>query len=147
MRKHHAHIIAAVNAQFTPWYESAKKDWVTTVDLDFDTLRGKYHIPAGTKTDLFSCVPNTGYTRFHKAALLHDRLRADAAVSREIADVCFHQEMIAAIADIHRALLLTDCELKVIERETFRLSRVAALYMLGVSGKIGTLYLWADKLF
>jgi len=148
MRGHHKQYIDEVNMQFPNWYvKIGKKKWRTTIPLSFSTLIGYYPISEGRETDLFSCVPNTGYTRFHKASLLHDELRKDPEISRVVADFCFLFEMIDAIKDIYHALKKTSCPQKVINREVFRLCRVASLYMLGVSGLIGTIYLKLDKYF
>jgi len=144
MRGHHAHYIGEVNAMSEPWYvKIGRNKWRTTRDLIEDRPHGKSMIPAGTVWDMFSCVPNTGYIEFHKASLWHDVERK--FIEREQADYNFLVDMMKRIATIRDCLLATDCEREVIDVEIVRLSRIAALYEIGVSGKIGSIYIWLDK--
>lgn len=145
MRARHRRYIDLVNTHTEPWYRRDGKLFITTTDLLFRTTFGLYTIPAGTKTDLFSMVPDTGYIRFHKAALLHDTLRGDPSVSRRAADLNFFFEMTHAIQDIQLSYCSTDCDQRVVDKEIFRLCRLASMYMLGVSGLIGSAYIAADK--
>ncbi len=148
MRGNHGQYINEVNRQFDPWYEPLKKGRVrTTRDLSFDTPYGPYKIPAGRVSDLFTGVPDTGYIRFHKAALLHDAMRGDDGTPRIMSDICFFLEMVSAIREIHAAYKKTDCPRRVVDVEIRRLCRLSAMYLLGVSGLIGSLYLKLDKWF
>lgn len=147
MRGKHKHYIELVNNHTLPWYEKKGKKVITTRPLTFSVKGDLYIVPEGIETDLFSCVPDTGYTRFHRAALLHDVLRGDPEVSRRVADYCFMIEMVDAIEDIGYSLRITDCPEKVVDREMVRLCRISSLYMIGVSGLIGSIYLKLDKIF
>jgi len=144
MKRKYRKYVDQVNAQYAPWHKKiGRRKWITTRPMIVQSRL----IPAGTETDLFSCVPDTQYIRFHVASLGHDLDRADPKVPRTLADARFLFEMVYAIRDIYAAFLKTDCPEKVVNKEIFRLCRVASLYMLGVSGKVGTAYLWLSKLF
>ena len=148
MRGHHQRYIDEVNAMMPPWYERKRVGHgkiVTTIDLTFHTVIGDFGVQKGTPSDVFSCVPDTGYFRMHKAAILHDEARKK--LPRMVADYLFYSEMHAAIRDIRAALYKTTCPAEVIDREIVRLSRVASAYMLGVSGWIGSAYIWLDRIF
>ena len=148
MRGKHKHYIDEVNKYTLPWYAKKGKKFITTRGLTFVILGGDLkEIPPYTETDLFSCVPDTGYIRFHMASLLHDELRKDPDVSRWLADASFFFEMAQAVDDIYRDLIGEGCPQKVADREAKRLARIASLYMLGVSGLIGSIYLKLDKIF
>ena len=99
------------------------------------------------ESDLFSCVSDTGYIRFHRAAILHDRQREDPEITRSVADFNFFCEMLAAITDIRALLLATDCPQSVVDKEIVRMSRIACKYMMGVSGALGSAYIWLGGLF
>ena len=145
MRGKHRRYIAIVNAMTPDWYEKKGGKFITTRELVFDTIAGDYVVKTRTKTDLFSCVPDTGYIRFQMAAVLHDDARK--RMPRHVADLMFFLEMCRAIQDIRKALCLTSCPRRVINRECVRLARIAALYMIGVSGVIGSIYIKLDKWF
>jgi hypothetical protein len=150
VRGHHERYIADVNAATTPWYTAAPKRGrvVSTVNLVYMLPDGRYEIPAGTISDLFSCVPDTGYIEFHKSALLHDTQRADKDIPRQVSDYNFAWDMHRRIEHIRRVLMLhTDCPLPVVNREVIRLTRIAAVYSLGVSGAVGSLFIKLDKWF
>lgn len=150
MRGNHKHYIDQVNEICKPWYVKVRRRrWRTTVDMQFILSYGvMVTIPAGTEWDMFSCVPNTGYLEFHKSSLLHDWMRRHRKFySRYEADHCFSHDMAQRIYNIRNILLETDCDRKVVHREVIRLDRIAAIYTLGVSGKIGTIYIWLDKIF
>jgi hypothetical protein len=147
MRGHHRQYIDRVNAM-TPlaYFRFAGDRKVTVIrTLEFQTAFGIEQVNAGMQSDLFTCVPDTSYKRFHLASILHDHARRTR--SRHCADAMFAGEMAAAITDIVRMLRQTDCPAKVIEREALRLHRVASLYTLGVSGLVGSVYIWFDKIF
>jgi len=146
MRGKHRKFIDEVNAQFDPFYiQEGRGKYRTIRPLVFDTVAGPFAVKSGTETDLFSKVSNTGYIRFHMAAVFHDEARKK--YNRVLSDFMFLVEMVAAIKDIRAAFLNTTCPKKVIDKECFRLARVASLYMLGVSGLIGSLYIKLDKWF
>jgi hypothetical protein len=149
VRGHHERYIAAVNDATPPWYTAAPKRGrvVSTVNLVYMLPDGRYEIPAGTISDLFSCVPDTGYIEFHKSALLHDTQRADKDIPREVADYNFGWDMDRRIEHIRRILLSTDCPRNVVHREVIRMSRVSAAYRFGVSGKMGSIWIKLDKWF
>ena len=149
MRGNHSRYIDQVNDMQPPWYrKSGKGGHVTSLhDMTYYLPDGRYMIAGGTESDLFSCVPDTGYVEFHKSAFLHDHQRTNRAISRQTADWNFAWDMIKRIEHIRRCLQVTDCPHKVIERETIRLTRLASLYSIGVSGLIGSAYIKLDKWF
>lgn len=148
MRGHHARYIDLVNTHALPWYDNlGRGNVVSTVPMTYWLPDGIYHIPAGVQSNLFSCVPDTGYIEFHKSAFLHDYQRADPDIPRYVADFNFTWDMLRRIEHIRRILIEhTDCPRRVVDREVIRLTRLAALYSLGVSGKIGSAYIWLDKI-
>lgn len=130
------------------WYRKCgKREWVTTKPLLFHTPIGDVRIPAEFHTDFFSVVPDTKYDRFKKSSVLHDFMRKDSQYNRQQADVCFIYDMIHASVDIYRQLLKDGHSKKRALRVMFRLMRVSALYMLGVSGLIGSAYIGLSRLF
>ena len=147
MRGHHGQYIDQVNSMTPLAYCRFAGDKKVTVirQLEFQTAFGPEVVEDGCRSDLFSCVPDTSYRRFHLASILHDAARRTR--SRHCADAMFAGEMAAAIADIVDMLRKTDCPAKVIEREAVRLHRVASLYTLGVSGVVGSAYIWFDRIF
>ncbi len=149
MRGNHGEYIAMVNAQCKAWYEPAKRGRVRSImPMVYYLPDGIYEIPAGTVSDLFSVVPDTGYIEFHKSAFLHDHQRgAGHGVSRERADYNFSWDMTQRIQHIRRALIACECPRAVLDREAIRLTRLAAMYSLGVSGLIGSAYIALDKWF
>jgi hypothetical protein len=149
MRGNHGEYIAMCNAQTGIWYEPVKRGRVrSTVPMVYYLPDGRYEIPAGTVSDLFSVVPDTGYIEFHKSAFLHDYQRgAGHGVARERADYNFSWDMTQRIQHIRRALIACECPRPVLDREAIRLTRLAAMYSLGVSGLIGSAYIAMDKWF
>lgn len=148
MRKHHQRFIDIVNDN-TPVFDEkiGHNEWRTLVPITFYTPDGDYVVPPGVTYDRFSCVSNTDYEEFSKASLLHDIARLDPEVPRQVADFWFYDDMVYRIEVIRSKLLRAGCEKAVVDREVIRLSRIASIYMIGVSGRIGTLYLWLDKIF
>lgn len=149
MRGKHKHYIEIVNRWTEPYYEPCSRKRVrTTKRLVYQLPDGSvYEVDAGTKTDLFSGVPDTGYLEFHKAAILHDQLRDHPDYSRYYADFCFDVEMKRRIALIRTRLLDAGCPKKVVDKEVIRLCRLAAIYLIGVSGLVGSLYIKLDRWF
>lgn len=144
MRKNHSHYIDAVNEMTSPFYiKVGKNRWRTTDDVMFSHPTKVHTVRSGTEWDMFSCVPNTGYIEFHKSSLGHDIERKQ--LPRYQADYNFSWDMHHRIEIIRRRLQSTDCPQAVIDKEIVRLTRIASLYTIGVSGKLGSLYIWLDK--
>jgi hypothetical protein len=150
MRGHHLESIAAVNAMCKPYYvRTGRKRYRVTSPVLYELPCGHgFVLPVGMEGDLFTCVPDTGYLEFHKSAWLHDALRLRKDVySREFSDFAFAYDMHRRIAVIRSQLLLAKCPVKVVDREAVRLTRLASMYALGVSGLIGSAYIALDKWF
>jgi len=118
VRGNHRHYIRAVNTLSLPFDRKVCRGrWVTTRPVHFDTPDGRYEAADGTDYDRFSVVPDTGYIEFWKSSLLHDTARADKDIPRYVADYWFMQDMLKR------------------------------MYSLGVSGKLGSIYIWLDRIF
>jgi len=149
MRGHHTRYIALVNEACPAYYvKTGKKRWKSTIDMQFLMGDGTVvTVPAGTEWDMFSCVPDTDYLEFQKSSLLHDWLRRNSNTYKRFeADHCFSYDMTQRIQNIRNILMTTDCDKDVVHTEIIRLDRVAAVYTLGVSGKLGSLFIKLDKL-
>ena len=147
MRGSHAKYIARVNHLEPCWYVTeGRKRYRSVEALRYDLPNGHdVVIPTGVVTDLFTLVPDTGYWEMHKAAHLHDWLRDCEHHTRRFSDHAFAYDMAIRISIIRQRLRHVGCPAKVIDREAIRLTRMAALYVLGVSGWVGSVYIALDK--
>ncbi len=127
------------------WYEKVGRNrWRLTEELVFETLFGEVRAPVGYETDFFSLVPDTRHDEFKKQSVLHDRMRETH--SRIESDIAFLLGMVEASVRIYRELIDSGANKRRAQKELLRLLRVSCLYMLGVSGKIGSLYIWFSRL-
>lgn len=137
------------------WLEkTGRNEWATTRDLTVHTPVGALWVPNGTKTDLFSKVPNTQHEGFWLASVVHDLMRRSDRWSRVEADIAFIYLMVEAALYVRKEMLVLVCEddLSLCEhkrkanKECVRLLRIASLYLLGVSGVVGSVYIGFGKL-
>ena len=149
MRGSHSKYIGQVNVVNPCWYiPVGRKRWRSVIDLWYVLPDGTHAmVPSGTETDLFSCVPDTGYWELHKSAHLHDWMRKQPQYSRAFSDDAFAADMHLRITHIRRMLQRTDCPEDVTDREMVRLRRMASMYVIGVSGWIGSVYIALDRWF
>jgi hypothetical protein len=128
------------------WLSQVKRrKWVTTRDLTTRTPVGDVSIIAGMETDLFSKVPDTDHPSFWLASVVHDYMRTSKDWTRKEADIAFSFLMHQAAITI-RARMEEDHGKREANKECIKLMRVASLYLIGVSGVIGSVYIGVGKL-
>ena len=128
------------------WLSQVKRRrWVTTRNLSVPTPVGLVVIDAPFETDLFSKVPDTNHPEFWLASVVHDYMRTSKAWTRKEADIAFCFLMTQAAIDI-RARMANVSDERTANKECIRLMRVASLYLIGVSGVIGSVYIGVGKL-
>ena len=119
--------------------------WVTTHAMTVRTPVGDVVIEDGFGTDLFSKVPDTDHPEFWLASVVHDFMRTSPLWTRLEADIAFGFLMHTATITIRERMAVERNERQA-NKECIRLMRVASLYLIGVSGVIGSGYIAFGKL-
>ena len=134
--------------------QTGRRTWVTTQELTVYAAVGAVVVPSAFDSDLFSKVPNTDHPEFWLASVVHDFMRRSKDWTRVEADIVFGELMFNAAIEIRLSMLMVPDEDTVsLEEHTrkankacIRLMRVSSLYLLGVSGMVGSTYIGLGKL-
>ena len=131
----------------TDWLSRvSRNEWVVTHNTSVNTAVGAVTIPELFETDLFSAVPDTNHPEFWLASVAHDFMRRSDEWNRVEADIAFGYIMQDAAVTVRERLLAGNKSERTANDECIRLMRVASLYLLGVSGLIGSGYIGLGKL-
>lgn len=131
----------------TDWLtRTSRKEWVVTHAMTVHTPVGAIDIPELFDTDLFSKVPDTKHPEFWLASVVHDFMRRSKDWSRLQADIAFGYLMQGAAITIRERMLAEGATEREADKECIRMMRVAALYLIGVSGLLGSGYIGIGRL-
>ena len=120
--------------------------WVTTHKMTVGTPVGDVTIPDAFETDLFSKVPDTDHPEFWLASVVHDFMRKSKRWTRAQADIAFGYIMNDAAVVIRARMLEEGASERQADKVCIRLMRVGSLYLVGVSGLLGSAYMGIGRL-
>jgi len=131
----------------TDWLSRVSRtEWVVTHEIAVYTPVGVVGVPELFETDLFSAVPDTKHPEFWLASVVHDFMRKSKDWTRAEADIAFGYIMHDAAVGIRERMLAGNKSEREANKECIRLMRVASLYLVGVSGLLGSGYIGLGRL-
>lgn len=134
-------------ADYCTWLEKISRNkWRLTTSITVPTPLGDITATEGFETDLFSKVSNTPYPTYWIASIIHDFMRKSKLWTRRQSDMVFAFLLVEAAFDIRERLVISGMTEKQADKETMKLLRRAALYLLGVSGIVGSAYIGLGRL-